>query len=157
MLNVFIIFFQGKRNKTKPIWHWIKKDLPVVEPPMNELIPKGPVLEANTPLDMFLCHFDMDLIKFRTLETNRQRLVLKRERVKSIAVSQMSAFIGICVYMFVVDMPQRRMYWSPATRRDPVAKIMTVNRFEEIFLCCMHQTVNWKKNKVKRDMTDFTK
>ena len=117
---LFSIIFRA--NKTKPIWHWIRKDLPVVDPPMNELIPKRPALAANTPLNMFLCHFDMDLIEFCTLETNRQRLVLKREREKNIA-----DFIGICLYMFVVDLPQMRMYWSPSTRQDPVAKIMTVN------------------------------
>ena len=53
--------------------------------------------------------------------------------MKNIAVSQMLGFIGICLYMSVVDRPQRRMYWSLVTRQDPVAKIMTVNRFEEIF------------------------
>ena len=35
--------------------------------------------------------------------------------------------------MSVVDLPQRHMYWSPETRHDPVAKIMTVNRFKDIF------------------------
>ena len=68
---VFLYSFLGKQNQTYLAV--------VVDQPMNELIPKGPALATKTPLDMFLCHFDMDLIEFLTLEINRQRLVLMSE------------------------------------------------------------------------------
>ena len=75
---------------------------------------------------MFLCHLD-DEIKI-LFETNRMRI--------EITVPE-----KICLYMSVVDLPFRRMYWSRATRQPIVANALSINRFEEI-LSLLHVNDN---------------
>ncbi|KAK3797566.1 hypothetical protein RRG08_054594 [Elysia crispata] len=53
----------------------------------------------------------------------------------------MRVFIGICLYMSIVDMPFRRMYWASHSRQNAVADNMTCNRFEEI-LSLLHLNDN---------------
>ena len=53
----------------------------------------------------------------------------------------MRKFLGICLYMSVVDLPFRRMYWSRATRQPIVANALSINRFEEI-LSLLHVNDN---------------
>ena len=45
------------------------------------------------------------------------------------------------LHMSVVHLSTRRMYWSPRTRQDSVADVMTINRFEEI-LSVLHANDN---------------
>ena len=58
-----------------------------------------------------------------------------------VTVCEMRTFLGICMYMSVVSLPARRMYWSPKTRQATVADSMTTNRFEEI-LAILHTNDN---------------
>lgn len=107
----------------------------------NHLLPKGPALNATTPLTMFTAHFDDDIIDLLVLETNRQRLVLNRTNMCAVTVEDMRVFIGIILYMTIVELPFRRMYWSPGTRQALIADAMTCNRFEEI-LSVLHVNDN---------------
>ena len=90
---------------------------------------------------MFLSFFDNDMVENNVLESNRKRTVLKRLHVESVSCEEMRVFIGICLYMSIVDMPFRRMYWASHSRQNAVADNMTCNRFEEI-LSLLHLNDN---------------
>ena len=123
------------------MWHWVKKDLPQHVNPENHLLPRGPAVDAKTPLDMFLAHFSHEAFELLTLESNRYMQQLGRTRVNLISVQKMKILVGICFYMSIVILPNRRMYWSAKTRQPIVADAITVNRFEEI-LSVLHANDN---------------
>lgn len=58
-------------------------------------------------------------------------------RMKVISQNELEVFLGICMYMSIVDTSFRRSYWSLNTRQDMVADAMTINRLEEI-LSALH-------------------
>ena len=118
--------------RTPRTWHWVKRDLPHHTGPDNELRARGPALNCRTPLDIFLAHLDEEVLELMLLETNRHRLALQKHHVPSVSREEIRIFLGICLYMTIVQLPFRRMYWSPATRQAIVADAMTCNRFEQI-------------------------
>ena len=83
-------------------------------------------------MTFFTAFCDDDALDLLTLESNRFRQQLGRSKCKPISVSEMRTLVGICFYMTIVVLPNRRMYWSAETRQPTVANAMTVNRFEEI-------------------------
>lgn len=56
----------------------------------------------------------------------------KGRQVNHPSKDEVETVIGIIMYMGIVQLPQRRMYWSPKTRVDIIANAMAVNRFDEI-------------------------
>ena len=95
-------------------------------------MPKGEATTASTPLQIFSLLWTEDIIKILVLESNRQRIALQREKVKPVSFEEMRTFLGITLYMTIVHLLARRMYWSPETRQPTVADAMTCNRFDEI-------------------------
>jgi hypothetical protein len=45
---------------------------------------------------------------------------------------ELSAFIGVHIYMGIDSLPQRRMYWQEETRHSTVASVLSRDRFESI-------------------------
>lgn len=119
------------KDKNKPIWDWVKKDLPFLETPEDELIPRGPAVHAKTPIKMFTTLFPDDLVEMITFETNRNRII-NGSKCKPVTKQDIYTFMGILMYMSVVHLPFRRMYWSPLTRQETIANAMSVNKFEYI-------------------------
>ena len=95
-------------------------------------MPKGEATTASTPLQIFSLLWTDDIINILVLESNRQRIALQREKVKPVSFEEMRTFLGITLYMTIVHLPARRMYWSPETRQPTVADAMTCNSFDEI-------------------------
>ena len=120
-------------------WDWTKKDLPPSARPTNQMIARASLVQ--TPLEMFSLFFDEDIFDHIVLESNRKRTILKRFHVEPITLDDIKVFTGICLYMSIVDMPFRRMYWAPQSRQNVVANNMTCNRFEEI-LSLLHLNDN---------------
>ncbi|KAK8758584.1 hypothetical protein V5799_003783, partial [Amblyomma americanum] len=122
---------QRRIQKEKPkVWRWDKRDIPHCTKVHNELKPKAAAAEGKTPLKMFKLMYGEDHIELLTFESNRHR-ILNRPKMKVIK-NEMEVFLGICMYMSIVDISFRRSYWSSNTRQDMVADAMTVNRWEEI-------------------------
>jgi hypothetical protein len=69
-LKVFIALLQLLYFR---IWHWVKKDLPEHVNPENHLVPKGPALNAKSPLDMFMAHCGEETFELLNLESNPHR------------------------------------------------------------------------------------
>jgi hypothetical protein len=45
---------------------------------------------------------------------------------------ELSAFIGVHIYMGIDSLPQRRMYWQEETRHSTVASVLSRDRFESL-------------------------
>nr|XP_004209154.1 piggyBac transposable element-derived protein 2-like [Hydra vulgaris] len=59
-------------------------------------------------------------------------LKIGTRRVKNIEKDELKKVIGIILYMGIMKLPNRRMYWSSSTRNELIASAMTINRFDEI-------------------------
>lgn len=116
----------------RQVFAWEKRHPREVAMEDNELSPDGDAITAHSPLEMFFTMFDDEILTHILDETNRLR-VQTRRRVSAITMDELKVFIGITFVMGVVNMPSRRMFWSPHTRLGIVADYMTCNRFEEIF------------------------
>ena len=53
--------------------------------------------------------------------------------MKPVSVDEVR-FVGILMYMSLVKLSQRRMYWSSQLPQDNVANYMTCSRFEKILM-----------------------
>ncbi|KAH8041755.1 hypothetical protein HPB51_017575 [Rhipicephalus microplus] len=137
------------KNKIKKTWHWVKKDLDINEGfPTSILSPRVSAAEAKTPLSMFTKLVDEDLIEHLTFETNRFRVQSNRTRVKPVTLEEMRKLLGMILYMSVVYMPFRRMYWSRLLRQSHIADCMPRNRFDEVislFHACNNDTEKKKE------------
>lgn len=135
------------KNKTKKIWHWVKKDVPVNEGfPESELVPLVTPEEAKTPLHMFSKLIDEDLLEHLTFETNHFRVQNNKTKVKLVRTDEIRKFLGVILYKSVVCLPFRRMYWSRLLRQAHVADCMPRNRFHEI-ISLFHAAKNYDMKK----------
>ena len=102
-----------KRKTEKLTWKWRKQDIQTADAEENKLIPTGIARKQKNPLKLFSIVFDRELIEILLLESNGHRLHWTNTRDKVISMEEMRSIIGILIHMTVVDLPQRRMYWSP--------------------------------------------
>lgn len=150
---------QTKKRKTKSkkqkrkVWKWSNNDLDDPgELPENLFAPKGDVKDAKTEINFFLALFSEEAFELFTLESNRYKLQMNKNKIAPITQEEMRKFIGIVLYMSVVHLPGRRDYWSDAMRQKFIADAMPVNRFEEI-LSILH--VNDNEIEAKRDQPGY--
>lgn len=81
---------------------------------------------------MFSKLVDKDLIEQLAFETNRYHVQENKVRVKPIFTDEIQKFTGMALYMLIVSLPFRRMYWSWLLRQAAIADCMPRNRFDEI-------------------------
>jgi hypothetical protein len=91
-------------------------------------------------VELFLSLFGRDTIKLVTQETNRVH-VNQSGRTPPILELEVRKFLGICMYMSVINLPQKPLYWARDHRIAVVADNMTRDRFMEI-LRCLHFSDN---------------
>lgn len=74
---------------------------------------------------------DDDILNNLVLQSNRY--TVQRDVTKPLQLNkeELEQFLGIVFLMSIVKMPRARYYWSPATRDDKMAGIMSVKRFEK--------------------------
>jgi hypothetical protein len=56
----------------------------------------------------------------------------KSIRTDDITIDDIRKVFGIVLYMGILKLPNRRMYWQNQTRVDIIANAMSVNRFARI-------------------------
>jgi hypothetical protein len=120
----------GAAKRFRANWDWSPDDIPHKPSPAHKFIVKG--LDEGIPaVGYFMSLFGVDTIQLILQETNR--LHFKQSgRTPPILEREIRQFLGITMYMSVVSLPDRRMYWAKDYRVDIIADIMTRDRFEEI-------------------------
>ena len=104
---------------------------------INPDIPEAAILtRRSSPYAFFNLIFTdalMEEIRQQTSIYNNWRYQTHGNKcVAEITLEEINQFIGIIIYIGVVKLPARRMYWATKTRVDKIANVMTRNRFEEI-------------------------
>nr|CAH7726963.1 unnamed protein product [Callosobruchus chinensis] len=90
------------------------------------------VADLETPLQFFKFFFTKDIISAITTESNLYCSQKRINRPANLTEDEIEQFIGICLYMSIIQLPQARNYWSPHLGHPRVSEVMTCNRWEEI-------------------------
>ena len=67
-----------------------------------------------------------------TYKTSKESNKSIKSKIKAVSIQDIKRILGIVLYMGIVQLPNRRMYWQGKTRIDLIADAMSVNRFGEI-------------------------
>lgn len=111
--------------------YWLREDIfeadrePVLIPAPSEIL--------KDPIDYFLYFYDTDLLENAVQHTNTFAL-WKSGGVKGMdfTVNELKKFLGIWMYMGVLQLPAIRDYWSADTNVPQVSQRMSFNRFQTI-------------------------
>ena len=119
-----------RTNSKTQQWH--KPDFLLTHVPSNKFEAKE-LENVVTPLDFF-CMVGSEFFNTITDESNRYLDQSTKYKVKYVTTEEVRRFIEILMYMSIVRLPQRRMYWSSQLRQENIADHITCNRFEEILM-----------------------
>lgn len=114
-----------------------------------KLVFPNPPEPKLSPIDYFYLYFPKGLISYIASQSKLYATQNNRYNF-SVTDNEMTQFIGILIFMGIVQMPDMRMYWAEGTRLPTVADIFSRNRFFEI-LSNLHFNDN---NTVIIDRTD---
>ncbi|CAF4214533.1 unnamed protein product [Rotaria sp. Silwood2] len=125
---------QSKTKKTEGI-KWKRHTFDSIDLPESTLkpIPYFVNLSRKTPLDVFEYFMDITLLLKIATESNKYK-DQKGYQIPDISEEEIQKFIVVLVYMSIIRLPRRRMYWSKSTKQTIISSVFTRNRFEEILL-----------------------
>ena len=72
------------------------------------------------------------ILEETALHNEWRNINCSKQKVKKINEDEIRAVIGIILYMGIIKLPNRKMYWSSKPRVDFIASSMSINRFDEI-------------------------
>ena len=123
------------RKKTEaPIWK--AGHLP---PYLNETFPfqgntnlSTCINELETPADFFNFFFNDDLMNFLVDQSNLYALQVDINKPAGITRNEVDQFIGMVIYMSLVQLPSSRLYWNSTLGQEIIYGTMSCNRWETI-------------------------
>nr|CAH7744541.1 unnamed protein product [Callosobruchus chinensis] len=122
-----------KQKKQRP--HWIEGNLRKPDDQIqftgSQDLPST-ILELETPLQFFKFLFPDSLIEYITEQTNLYSVQQRPNKPANIKVHEITQFIGITIYMSIIQLPSTRLYWNSTIGHPAVSSVMSCNRFEEI-------------------------
>ncbi|KAJ8971196.1 hypothetical protein NQ314_000833 [Rhamnusium bicolor] len=86
----------------------------------------------STPLAFFNYFFDKELMSTIVDESNLFSTEKDASRPANLIEQDIRQFIGICVYVSLVHMPDVRSYWSPTLSFDKIRETMSYKKFVKI-------------------------
>ncbi|XP_064607844.1 piggyBac transposable element-derived protein 3-like [Liolophura sinensis] len=131
-----------KWNKSAKLTQRPEADFPERRLTLNQDFLETQSLSNNSsPISFFRAFMDENYIKEVAFQTNlysTQSSQASGSRAPpAVTVEEINKALGILLYMGVVKMPNRRMYWCPSTKVPLISESMSRNRFERI-MSCLH-------------------
>ena len=84
-----------------------------------------------TPLNYFQMFWKDDINVLLSEQTNLYSVQRKGTSLNTTS-EEIEQFIGIQMYMSIIDFPAYRMYWALETRYPPIADVMSRNRYQQL-------------------------
>lgn len=122
----------------KKVHKWTRGNLQ--NPVLNLEWPQlNTVYNHNSPLELFECFFDAEIIDMFVTCTNQY--AASKNRKSDVTPEEMKTFFGILLVSGYCPVPRRRMYWEQAkdSHNAVISEAMCRNRFEHILTnihCC---------------------
>ncbi|KAJ8912352.1 hypothetical protein NQ315_014719 [Exocentrus adspersus] len=90
------------------------------------------IRELETPVQFFKFLFPNNLLEHITEQTNIYSVQTRINKPANISQYEMEQFIGIAIYMSIIQLPSTRHYWNNDVGHPAVSSVMSCNRFEEV-------------------------
>lgn len=90
------------------------------------------ILKLETPMNFFKLLFTTEALDLIYDQSKLYAEQIDPGKANSITRDDITKFIGVIIYMSVVQLPSTRHYWREGTYIEKVASTMTCNKFEEI-------------------------
>ena len=87
--------------------------------------------DTGTPLNYFQMFWKDDINVLLSEQTNLYSIQRKGTSLNTTS-GEIEQFMGIQMYMSIIDFPAYRMYWAQETRYPPVADVMSRNRYQQL-------------------------
>lgn len=146
----------SKEKDTKNIL-WKKKNLVIDENATsfrgNAQLPSE-IMELSTPYSFFKYFFTDQLITYIVEQSNLFSIQVDPSKPANITENELRRYLGVCLYMSVVHMPNLRSYWGRNLGFSQIKEAMSEKKFEKVrrFL-----HFNDNSNMLPRDHTDCDK
>ena len=137
-----------KKSKVDPFFKWPKISSKRTMPKsFDDEVRKLSINEKELPPNVELSRhsspgeFYKLLVTHKLIESISEQTLLYNEwrninsckwKMKEINKDEIRALIGIILYISVIKLPNRRMYWSSKTQVDFIASSMSINQFDKI-------------------------
>lgn len=86
----------------------------------------------DTPLNYFQFLFPRTVTKHIVDQTLLYSVQKRPEKPLRTTEHDIDQFIGICLYMSLINLPATRDYWTPALGHPTISEVMSVKMFEEL-------------------------
>uniref|UniRef100_A0A3B3ZAW1 PiggyBac transposable element-derived protein domain-containing protein n=1 Tax=Periophthalmus magnuspinnatus TaxID=409849 RepID=A0A3B3ZAW1_9GOBI len=148
---------------------WRTEEDPDVAPPKLKFIPRRtPGIQAplnigtHTPLDIFSCFFDAEVLSLLCSSTNKRAFRHLERGTKyqwmDITPEELKKFIGLLLYMGVMNLPKMTDYWRKQTIFEVPfpATVMPRDRFKSILsFFCISDSAEDVHNDLARGTEDY--
>ncbi|XP_064461536.1 piggyBac transposable element-derived protein 3-like isoform X2 [Ornithodoros turicata] len=133
--NPFPALSNLKKKKKPAQSKWVKRALQVDPDSIKfcgDLKLPAEILELQTPLEFFKFFMTNEIICHVTRESNLYSVQNRPNKPTMISEDEVEQFFGTALFMSVVQLPSRRLYWSTSLRQPSIAEALSCNRWEEI-------------------------
>lgn len=138
-----------KKKKDKLVWSDgnIQYDESNIAFLGSETLPDE-IMQLHTPMQFFKFLLPSSAVNLIEEESNVYAAQISPENFEAVTHEDIHKFIGVIIYMSVLQLPSTRHYWKEGTYVERVANVMTCNKFEEIkrFLHFFDKTKELKQN-----------
>ncbi len=139
-----LLILQGEPSKKKPqqerkTWTRSSGDPPPKDMLHSSVRPKG-LDQCRYPLDYFLEIFSQATFDLLLEQTNIHRVNVNQKFIR-ILMGELRQAVGILMYMYVISMPNMRLFWKKSNNIMAVSKVLTRDRIFEI-VNCLHLSNN---------------
>lgn len=90
------------------------------------------ILNLQTPLQFFNFFVTEELLEHICNETHKYSIQLDVNKPFHLTKTELKKFLGICVMMSLIHIPNCRNYWNEVLGNRTIIETMPVNRFESI-------------------------
>lgn len=114
----------------KPRWKKVTGESARAMPEWLGALPAS--TSVQEPIDYFRYFFDNVMLEHIIEQSNLYSVQVDPEKPLQLTLPELEQFIGTVMYMSLIVLPRRRLYWSSAFRTHQVSDVISRDRWEEV-------------------------
>ncbi|XP_050041158.1 piggyBac transposable element-derived protein 3-like [Dermacentor andersoni] len=90
------------------------------------------IKDLGTPFQFFKFLCPVEVFKMIREKSLRYSIQCRPEKPLTVSVEELKRFVGMALYVSIIQLPSSRDYWSSSIGHHKVADVMCLNRWEEL-------------------------